>query len=84
MKQIYLLIAFAIILYSTAFGQVGINTDNSSPDPSAGLDVKFNNKGFLPPRMNSIQRNAIVSPAAGLMIFNHCCPVKPELVNFFV
>jgi uncharacterized protein (TIGR02145 family) len=52
------------------FGQIGINTDGSPPDPSAGLDVKFSNKGFLPPRMTTIQRNAIGSPAEGLVIYN--------------
>jgi len=27
-------------------------------------------QGFLPPRMTTAQRDAIASPAAGLMIFN--------------
>jgi uncharacterized protein (TIGR02145 family) len=53
-----------------SFAQVGVNSDNSAPDPSAGLDVNFNNKGLLPPRMTSMTMNAIVSPAAGLMVYN--------------
>ncbi len=61
---IFLLIAFQLS------AQVGINSDSSQPDPSAGLDVKFNNKGFLPPRMTTLERNTIASPAAGLVIFN--------------
>ena len=52
------------------FAQVGINADNSAPDASAGLDVNFNNKGFLPPRMTTAQRNTITSPAEGLVIYN--------------
>jgi hypothetical protein len=47
---------------------VGIN--NSTPDASSILDVKSTTKGFLPPRMTTVQRNAIVSPAQGLVIFN--------------
>ena len=37
---------------------------------SAMLDVQSTTKGFLPPRMTTTQRNAISSPAAGLVIFN--------------
>ena len=47
---------------------VGIN--NSTPDASAILDVTSTNKGLLPPRMTTAQRNAIASPAQGLIIFN--------------
>lgn len=32
------------------------------------LDVKSTEKGFLPPRMTIAQRDAIVSPAEGLMV----------------
>ena len=48
---------------------VGINTDASLPDASAMLDVKSSTKGMLMPRMLLAQRNAIPSPAAGLMIY---------------
>ena len=49
---------------------VGINADGSAPNSSAGLDVNFTNKGFLPPRMNTTQRNSISSPVEGLVIYN--------------
>jgi hypothetical protein len=49
---------------------VAINTDGSTPDASAKLDVKSTNKGFLLPRMTDAQRDAISSPEAGLQIFN--------------
>jgi hypothetical protein len=58
---------------------VGINDDNSDPHPSAGLDVKFNNKGFLPPRMTRQQRNAITGPANGLMVFCTDCAANGAL-----
>jgi len=68
------LILFIFILgYVSGYGQVGINTDNSDPDASAGLDVKFTNKGLLPPRV--ADTNAISTPAEGLQVYDlssHC------------
>ena len=49
-------------------GNVGIGT--ISPDPSARLEVNDSVRGFLPPRMDSTHRNSIVSPTAGLIIYN--------------
>jgi len=37
---------------------------------SALLTITSTTQGFLPPRMTTVQRNAISSPAAGLLIFN--------------
>ena len=62
---------------SLSFGQtknVGIQTD--LPHQSAILEVSTepydaaNKKGLLIPRLNEVERNAIVSPAEGLTIFN--------------
>ena len=60
-----LFLFFTIILK----GQVGIGT--TSPAASAVLDIQSssNDKGILIPRMTQAQRNAISSPATGLMIF---------------
>jgi trimeric autotransporter adhesin len=68
MKKTLIFSVFLLIRLIT-FGQVGINTDNSNPDPSAMLDVKSTNKGLLVPRMTQAQRTAIVSPAAGLLVY---------------
>jgi Chaperone of endosialidase/Galactose oxidase, central domain len=60
-----------ILLFSTYFLQaqsVGIGT--TTPDTSAALDIKSTTKGFLMPRMNTIQRDAIVNPKQGLQIYN--------------
>ena len=38
-----------LLLNDALLAQVGINIDNSTPDPSAGLDVNLSDKGFLPP-----------------------------------
>ncbi|MBM3921038.1 MAG: hypothetical protein FJ347_07425 [Sphingomonadales bacterium] len=50
-------------------GSVGIGS-TTTPNSSALLDVNSTTKGFLPPRMTTAQRNAIGSPADGLVIFN--------------
>ncbi len=57
-------------LLVTSYAQVGINDDNGSPDASAMLDVKSTTKGMLIPRVTTTQRNAISSPATGLIVYN--------------
>jgi len=47
-----------------------IGTTPGSPDPNAILELQDSTRGFLMPRMSSAQRNAMVSPAQGLQIFN--------------
>lgn len=69
-KVIAIIVATAISLSYVANAQVSINTDGSDPDTSAMLDVKSTDKGLLPPRMTTSQRDAIGSPADGLVIFN--------------
>lgn len=60
-------ILFLMIKFSAA-QSVGIGT--TSPHASAQLDVSSTTKGVLMPRMNTAQRDAIATPARGLMIFN--------------
>jgi uncharacterized protein (TIGR02145 family) len=71
MKRVLLTAALSLLsmLSLQLYCQVGINTDNSSPDNSAMLDVKSTSKGFLPPRMTKTQRDAMTSPATGLVIY---------------
>lgn len=65
-----LLIAISLFGLSTSFAQIGIGT--TTPHTSSILDVESVEKGFLPPRMNATQRDAINggNPAEGLMIYN--------------
>jgi hypothetical protein len=52
-------------LVSNSLG-IGIAT----PNASALLDVSSTTKGFLPPRMTNAQMVAIVTPAAGLVVYD--------------
>ena len=69
MKKLSIFIAMLLLFSFAIFAQVGVNDDNSSPDSSAMLDVKSNSKGFLVPRMTAAQRDSIVNPSPGLMIY---------------
>ena len=69
MKQIapnLLFFFFAISQFMSA--QVGIGTTN--PDASSILDLTSSSQGLLAPRMTTVQRDAIISPAVGLLIYN--------------
>ena len=48
-------------------GAAGIGT--TSPNTSSLLEIKSTSKGILIPRMTKTQRDAIVSPAQGLLIY---------------
>ena len=49
---------------------VSVASSVTNPNASAQLDVSSTTKGFLPPRMTTTQRTAIVSPAAGLIVYD--------------
>jgi hypothetical protein len=49
---------------------VRISDTQGSPHPSAGLDLQFQNKGLLLPRLTTTQRNTIPTPTPGLQIYN--------------
>lgn len=68
--KILLLLALFSNLGLNSSAQVAINTDGSNPHPSAMLDVLSTNKGFLLPRMTTVQQSLIANPSAGLIIFN--------------
>lgn len=59
----------SLAVYANA-QNVAINTSGTSADASAMLDVSSTSKGFLPPRMTTIQRTGISSPAHGLMVYD--------------
>src|SRR4051812_23834680 len=70
MKKFFLLWKM-IFVFSIVQAQQGvaINTDGTNPDNSAMLDIKSTGKGLLIPRLTAAQKTAIVSPAAGLLVY---------------
>lgn len=66
----YILIFFALSFSAVVSGQgVGINVTGANPNASAVLDMDVTNRGFLTPRMTQAERDAIVAPATGLLIY---------------
>jgi len=58
-------------VYSTGITHITDNTTSSTTlDASAKLQVDSTTQGFLPPRMTDAERDAIATPAAGLMIYD--------------
>jgi hypothetical protein len=65
-------------LASPAFtGTVSVGT--ASPSPSAVLDLTSTSKGLLLPRLTFVQKSAIVSPEAGLILWCTDCGANGEL-----
>ena len=62
-----LLLIAVIVFASKANAQMGIGI--TVPNASAQLDITSTTRGLLMPRMTLVQRNAIASPATGLIIF---------------
>lgn len=69
MKHIICLLILSAAFSLQAQTGVAINNDDSDPDNSAILDVKSTDKGALFPRMTEAQRDAIGTPATGLLIY---------------
>ena len=76
MKNIFKPVLFAVVIFCSkvnaqntfpATGAAGIGT--TSPNTSSLLEIKSTSKGILIPRMTKTQRDAIVSPAQGLLIY---------------
>ena len=57
----------ALISCFDLLAQVAISNPASNPDPSAMLDVKSTNRGFLMPRVTN--RTNVTSPATGLLVY---------------
>jgi hypothetical protein len=79
MKSLFF-IFFSVLFFSKANAQsLAINTDGSTANASSILDVKSTDKGVLIPRMSKADKNAIVAPANGLLIYQNA----PDSVGFY-
>jgi hypothetical protein len=68
--KLNLLLGLFLFSYCTAQSQgMAVNSDGSTADASALLDIKSNTKGMLIPRMTKTEKNGITGAANGLMIF---------------
>src|SRR5690554_4069220 len=62
-------LVFSLLLISFSMNsQVGIGT--TDPDASSILDIESNSQGLLVPRMTTLQRTAIASPANSLIVYD--------------
>ncbi len=61
---------FAIILLLAAGTQAQVGIGTTSPDESAVLDVSSNSQGVLLPKLTDAERDGILNPQNGLIIFN--------------
>src|SRR5437660_10925379 len=60
------------VFFSNAAGGIGINATGISPNTCALLDLSSITKGFLTPRMTSVQEAAICggAPPEGMIVYN--------------
>ncbi len=70
MKKSVIVLLMMSLSFSGIYAQVSISNGGDSPDPSAMLEVKSPGKGFLPPRLSTVQRNSISNAATGLVVYN--------------
>lgn len=68
---------FLLLLPFIHFAQVGIGTTN--PDNSSILDVYSNDKGILIPRLSTSNRDVILNPSNGLLLYN----TTTKTINYF-
>jgi hypothetical protein len=74
MRKIFsLLFNTVIVLLSLSAQAQNVGIGTNTPHTSAQLDVSSSSGGFLPPRITGQQRDAIVNPAAGLILFCTDC-----------
>lgn len=81
MKKFFLLPVFLLLAHTLFAQSVGVGTD--TPAASAQLEIKSTSKGFLPPRMTAVQRDSIVSPVAGLIVYCSNCGTNGGEVQVF-
>jgi len=75
-----LLLLLLIFAGQKIFAQsLSVNTDGSTANASAILDVKSTTKGLLIPRLTKPQKYAVVAPANGLLIYQ----TGPDSIGFY-
>ena len=78
-KIYFILFLVTVFTKNTQAQSLAINSDGSTANASALLDVKSTNKGLLIPRMSKTERNGIATPATGLLVFQNA----PDSIGFY-
>ncbi len=52
------------------FNSAGVGINTTTLNSSSVFQIDSTTKGFLPPRMTTTEKNAIASPAAGLVVYD--------------
>jgi hypothetical protein len=77
--NIQLVVKIALLLLLPALHHAQIVIGSGPANGSAQLELQSTDKGMLIPRLTTAQRDAIASPAMGLMIYNtstHCLEIN--------
>jgi hypothetical protein len=69
MKYVFILSMF-VFLCKISESQVLISSSSGTPNASSMLEIRSTTQGLLIPRMTTGQRNAIATPAAGLLVYD--------------
>ncbi|HRP02967.1 MAG TPA: hypothetical protein PLE30_10015 [Candidatus Kapabacteria bacterium] len=69
-KSVTLLLILSVIAFYPTYAQDNVGIGTTTPNASSILELSANNKGLLMPRLTTAQRNSIISPATGLIIYN--------------
>lgn len=75
--KLIVLLFMANLVANLSNAQVGINI--LQPDSSAILHLESTDRGFLPPRLTTAQRDAINNPKPGLLVYN----TQDSLVQYY-
>ena len=75
MRTRHFLLLFAVFPLLASAQNIGINANGASPNGSAILDIDVSaiagtKRGLLVPRVTTVERNAITTPATSLFLFN--------------
>ncbi len=66
----FLLTTFGLFLFLLQTNGQNIGIGTTTPDPTAKVEIVATDKGILIPRLTTVQRTGIVSPAVGLLVFD--------------